>query len=229
MGTSKGYIPPTKPEWSNAKRAISSFLRNRDADSRVNAIQKFGEAMSSGAAGGTTSFANAAGNILGFAYDIRQQGLEQGLIDFGRSDLIEKSSNEILHELLYQFTNNSSSLEDSLAADSLSQALDNLQIDSVDQLGNVDLDSLLREMVTSFVQISFDVNFEEKIGKGRTSNEKFEILDEMHSYIADALHDSLSDKEIKQINLKDIGAANVVKEALNEAYDVCTRFYGGTA
>lgn len=25
MGTSKGYIPPTKPEWSNAKRAISSF------------------------------------------------------------------------------------------------------------------------------------------------------------------------------------------------------------
>lgn len=124
MGTSKGYIPPTKPEWSNAKRAISSFLRNRDADSRVNAIQKFGEAMSSGAAVGTTSFANAAGNILGFAYDIRQQGLEQGLIDFGRSDLIGKSSNEILHELLYQFTNNSSSLEDSLAADSLSQALD---------------------------------------------------------------------------------------------------------
>lgn len=59
MGTSKGYIPPTKPEWSNAKRAISSFLRNRDADSRVNAIQKFGEAMSSGAAVGTTSFANA--------------------------------------------------------------------------------------------------------------------------------------------------------------------------
>ena len=26
MGTSKGYIPPTKPEWSNAKRAISSFF-----------------------------------------------------------------------------------------------------------------------------------------------------------------------------------------------------------
>ena len=38
--------------------------------------------MSSGAAVGTTSFANAAGNILGFAYDIRQQGLEQGLIEF---------------------------------------------------------------------------------------------------------------------------------------------------
>ena len=45
MGTSKGYIPPTKPEWSKAKRAVSGFLRNRDSDSRANVIQKFGEAM----------------------------------------------------------------------------------------------------------------------------------------------------------------------------------------
>ena len=55
MGTSKGYIPPTKPEWSNAKRAVSGFLRNRDSDSRTNAIQKFGEAMNSSAAVGSTS------------------------------------------------------------------------------------------------------------------------------------------------------------------------------
>ena len=55
MGTSNGYIPPTKPEWSNAKRAVSGFLRNRDSDSRTNAIQKFGEAMNSSAAVGSTS------------------------------------------------------------------------------------------------------------------------------------------------------------------------------
>lgn len=226
MGTSKGYIPPTKPAWSNAKRAVSGFLRNRDTDSRMNAIQRFGEAMSSGSAIGTTSFANAAGRVLGVAYDIRQYGVEQGLINFGRSDLIGKSPNEILQELLYQFTNNSSSLEDSLAADALSQALDSLQIESIDQLGNIDLDILLREMVTSFVQISFDANFEEKIGKGRTSAEKFEILNEMHSYIADALHTSLSNKEMNQINLNDISAANIVKETLKEAYDVCAHFYG---
>lgn len=188
MGTSKGYIPPTKPEWSNAKRAVSGFLRNRDSDSRTNAIQKFGEAMNSSAAVGSTSFASAAGNVIAFAQDIRKYGLEHGLVNFGRSDLIGKSSDEILQELLYQFTNDSASIEDSLAADSLSQALENLQIDSVEQLGSVDLDILLKEMVISFVLISFDLNFDEKIGKGRTSREKFEILDEMHSYIADELH-----------------------------------------
>lgn len=72
-----------------------------------------------------------------------------------------------MQELLYQFTNDSASIEDSLAADSLSQALENLQIDSVEQLGSVDLDILLKELVTSFVLISFDLNFDEKIGKGQ--------------------------------------------------------------
>ena len=226
MGTSKGYIPPTKPEWSNAKRAVSGFLRNRDSDSRANVIQKFGEAMNSGIAVGTASFANAAGNIIAFAQDIKKYGLEHGLVNFRRSDLIGKSSKEILQELLYQFTNNSSSIEDSLAADSLSQALENLQIDSIDQLENVDLDVLLKEMVISYVLISFDLNFEEKIGKGRTSSEKFEILDEMHSYIADELHASLHSKELEQIDLGNISAAGIVQRTLNEAYDVCARFYG---
>lgn len=226
MGTSKGYIPPAKPEWSNAKRAVSGFLRNRDSDSRANAIQKFGEAMNSSAAVGSTSFASAAGNIMAFARDISKYGLEHGLANLGRSDLIGKSSDEILQELLYQFTNDSSSLEDSLAADSLSQALENLRVDSVEQLGSVDLDILLKEMVTSFVLISFDLNFDEKIGKGRTSSEKFEILDEMHSYIADELHASLHSKELKQIDFSNISAASIVRKTLKEAYDVCIRFYG---
>ena len=221
MGTSKGYIPPTKPEWSKAKRAVSGFLRNRDSDSRANVIQKFGEAMNSRAA-----VASAAGNVIALAQDIRKYGLEHSLVNFGRSDLIGKSSDEILQELLYQFTNDSASIEDSLAADSLSQALENLQIDSVEQLGSVDLDILLKEMVISFVLISFDLNFDEKIGKGRTSSEKFEILDEMHSYIADELYASLHSTELEQIDLGNISAASIVQRTLKEAYDVCVRFYG---
>ena len=96
----------------------------------------------------------------------------------------------------------------------------------MEQLGSVDLDILLKEMVTSFVLISFDLNFDEKIGKGRTSSEKFEILDEMHSYIADELHASLHSKELKQIDFSNISAASIVRKTLKEAYDVCIRFYG---
>ena len=59
-----------------------------------------------------------------------------------------------------------------------------------------------------------------------TSSEKFEILDEMHSYIADELHASLHSTELEQINLGNISAASIVQRTLKEAYDVCVRFYG---
>ena len=227
MGTSKGYIPPTKPEWSSAKRAVSSFLRNRDGESKENAIHKFGEAMSSAGIVSGSSFSNAAGNVIGFACGIRENGLDNTLLEFGREDLIGKEPDEILHELIYQFTNNSSTLEDSLALDALSQALDDLNIETIDDLGKVDIDILLREMVTEFVIISFDLVFDEKIGKGRGQSEKELILKEMHTYIADALYSSLSQKELKKIDFANMSASSIVKSSIDEAYKICANYYGG--
>ena len=37
MGTSKGYIAPTTLHWSTAKRAVTSFINNRDYDSKAKA------------------------------------------------------------------------------------------------------------------------------------------------------------------------------------------------
>lgn len=227
MGTSKGYIPPTKPEWSSAKRAVSSFLRNRDEESKANAVKKFGEAMSSASIFSGTSFSNAAGNILGFARGVKENGLDNTLIEFGREDLIGKEPDEILHELIYQFTNNSSTLEDSLASDALSQALDNLNVENIEDLGEIDIDVMLREMVTDFVIISFDLVFDEKIGKGRGQAEKDIILKEMHNYIADALYSSLSIKELKKIDFSKLSASSIVKSSIDEAYKICENYYGG--
>ena len=44
MGTSKGYIAPTKPEWRAAKRAVSEYIRSGDSDSRAKAVSRFAEA-----------------------------------------------------------------------------------------------------------------------------------------------------------------------------------------
>lgn len=227
MGTSKGYIPPTKPEWSSAKRAVSSFLRNRDSESKEKVINKFGEAMSSAGIVFGSSFSSAAGNVLGFARGIKETGLDNTLVEFGREDLIGKEPDEILHELIYQFTNDSATLEDSLAADALSQAFEVLNIETIDDLANVDIDILLREMVTEFVIISFDLVFDEKIGKGRGQSEKELILKEMHTYIADALYCSLSEKELKKIDFANMSASSIVKDSLDEAYSICANYYGG--
>ncbi|WP_088224919.1 hypothetical protein [Desulfosporosinus sp. FKB] len=226
MGTSKGYIAPTKPEWSNAKRAVSSYLRNRDSESKAVAVQKYAEAMNVSGGAINSSFASAAGNVLGFVRSIGQNGLDNTLSTFGRDDLIGKEPGYVLSELLNQFTNNAATIEDSMAADALSQAFDNLDIVSIDDLGTTDLDALLREMVTEFININFDLRFDEKIGHGRTPAEKASILKEVHSYIADTIHDLLSKQEIKKMDFANMITSNIVQRVLKEALNICTNFYG---
>ena len=45
MGTSKGYIAPTTPHWSTAKRAVTAFINNRDFNSKAKAASKYATAM----------------------------------------------------------------------------------------------------------------------------------------------------------------------------------------
>lgn len=229
MGTSKGYIAPKKPEWSNAKRAVSTFLRNRDAESKSGAVSKYAEAMITSGASISTSFSSAAGNILGFVSGVGAYGLNDTLHFFGRDDLVGLEPDVILNELLNQFTNDSATMEDSLAAEALSQAFDNLDIETIDDLGTVDIDILLREMVTEYININFDLRFEEKIGKGRAPSEKNTIMEEMHNYIADTIHDIFSQKVIKELNLSNIGAAKVVQDTLSDAFNTCINYYGDIA
>lgn len=226
MGTSKGYIAPTVPEWSNAKRAVSSYLRNRDSESKAVAVQEYAKAMNASSGAINSSFSSAAGNILGFARSINQNGLDNTLSTFGRDDLIGKEPGYVLSELLDQFTNNEATIEDSMAADALSQAFNNLDIVSIDDLGTADLDALLREMVTEFININFDLRFDEKIGHGRTPAEKSSILKEVHNYISDTIHDMLSKQEINKMDFANMITSNIVQRVLKEALDICANFYG---
>ena len=41
MGTSKGYIAPKTVHWSQAKRAVTSYIKNGDGDSKAKAASKF--------------------------------------------------------------------------------------------------------------------------------------------------------------------------------------------
>ncbi len=227
MGTSKGYISPTKPEWTSAKRAVSSYLRNRDADSRTNAMSKYVSAMASTNAVSSSVFSSSAGGILGFARGVSSNGLNDTLIEFGRQDLIGKDSGEILDVIMEQFTNGSATLEDSLAADAISKAFENLEIETADDLGKVDIDQLLGEMVIEFININFDLRFDERIGKGRTPAEKAEILADMHNYVANTLHGKLNASQISKMDFSKLQASEIVKNTLADAYDTFQEYYGG--
>lgn len=227
MGTSKGYISPTNSEWTSAKRAVSSYLRNRNSDTRAKAMSKYATAMSSTNAVSSSTFSSSVGGVLGFVQGISSNGLNETLIKFGRQDLIGKDSKEILDAIINQFTNDSATIEDSLATDAIFKAFENLEIETVDDLGKVNIDQLLGELVIEFINISFDLRFDERIGKGRTPAEKAAILDDIHNYVANTLHENLDNKKISELDFSELQASEIVKNTLEEAYATFEKYYGG--
>lgn len=229
MGTSKGYIAPTKPEWSAAKRAISTYLRNRDTESRTNAISKYAKAV---LAGGTNSIDSnssvsiAAGRIIAFARGVAENGLDKTLRQFGREDLIGKRPEIVINELIDGFTNHSSTIEDSLALTAISAAFGVLKIYSPEDLANIDLNAFLVEMIIAYVNNDFDFRFYEKISQGRTPETTHSILTDIHGYIDGTLRLTLKSVDIYSVDLQRMSANTIVAEMLNDAYNVFTSING---
>ena len=98
MGTSKGYIAPTTPHWSQAKRAVTSYINSGDGESRAKAASKYASAMHHDIAT-SEQFTKAAGSILSFAQAVSRGGINNALHEFNRNDLIGKSSDENIMNL----------------------------------------------------------------------------------------------------------------------------------
>lgn len=175
MGTSKGYIAPTTSHWSTAKRAVTAFINNRDFDSKAKAASKYATAMKTDMSTGG-SFQSAAARTLGFAQKVASGGLDNALREYNREDLIGKPSEVVWTELLHEFTNSGASVEDNMAADALSQAMDNLEIEDIADIGNVSVDILLKEMLKEYIKENFDFRYEEKISKGKTPAQAYDFL-----------------------------------------------------
>lgn len=225
MGTSKGYIAPKTPHWSQAKRAVTSYMNNGDSNSRSNAASKFAEAMrhdisSSG------SFIKASGDIIAFANALSKGGLNQALHDYGRDDLIGKSSEIVLNELLQDFTNYGSTTEDYLAAEAISSALKELQVTDIEQLKDISSEQLLTEMLVEYIKFSFAFRYEEKIRMKKSPLETDKLLKEMNQHISNRVHDKLDIRDIENIDFTKLHTSEFVENALNDAYQVFEIFYG---
>lgn len=224
MGTSKGYIPPTRIQWTNAKRAVTQMLSNRDASSTAKAVSRFATAMKADTTPNTT-FSKAVTGILGLSKAIAGSGSMNALNQIGRQDLIGKSSEEIWNELLHEYTNNGSTAEDALAADALSKTLENLNIKDLEQLGNVQQDVLLIEMLVNFISINFEYRYSEKIGKARSPIEATKIIKEIQDYIRSNLYETLKLSDINNVDFLDISNSQYVDKVLKDAYSIFENIY----
>lgn len=225
MGTSKGYIAPKTPHWSQAKRAVTSYINNGDSNARSNAASKFAEAMrhevsSSG------SFIRASGSVIAFANAVSRGGLNQALRDFGREDLIGKNSETIFYELLQDFTNYGSTIEDYLAAEAISSAFKELQVTDMEQLKDISCEQLLTEILVEYIKFNFAFRYEEKIRMKKSPAETEKLLKEMNQYISNKIHDKLDVKDLQSIDFTQLKTSEFVENALMDAYQVFELFYG---
>lgn len=224
MGTSKGYISPTRIEWTRAKSAVTEMMKHTNSSTIANATSKYASAMKADGLQNST-FPKAASGILGLARSIANNGLESILRDIGREDLINKSSEEVWNELLQYYTNEGSTKEDSLAIDALSLAIKKLDIDDIDKLGEVPQDALLKEMLINFVELNFEFRFYEKIGKDRPPTDTNKIICEIKGYIRSSLYEKLSFQDIANIDFGHLSGDQYVVDALTEAYTLFERLY----
>ena len=225
MGTSKGYIPPTTVHWTQAKRAVSGYIKNGDEGSRANAANKFARAMRHDMAT-SSAFSSAAGNILSFARAVSNGGINNALRDFSRSDLIGRSAEEIYNELINEFTRHGNTTEDYLSAEAISSALKELNIVDMEQLKEFTPDVLLKEMLIEYIKFSFAFRYEEKILVKKNPAETKVLIQKMNEYISDELHNKLSIDDLKNVDFNRMYSSNIVAKALEDAYQVFEMFYG---
>lgn len=220
-----GYIAPTTPHWSTAKRAVTAFINNRDFDSKAKAASKYATAMKKDMSTGG-SFQSAAAGVLGFAQKVASGGIDNALREYHREDLIGKSSEVVWTELLHEFTNYGASVEDNMAADALSQAMENLEIEDIADIGNVSVDILLKEMLKEYIKENFDFRYEEKISKGKTPAQTSAILNDMHEYIENSIDGDLNLDNLKSVDFSNMGTSQIVEDALSDALSVFEKYYG---
>lgn len=224
MGTSKGYIAPTRIEWSNSKRAVTQMLRDGSTDSVTKVASKFATAMKTDTVDGSV-FSKAISGILGLSRNISDHGLNHALNQINRPDLIGKSSSEIWSELFDEYTNNSATAEDALAADALSKSLSNLDIEDPEQLGDISQEVLLKELLSNFISINFDFRYAEKIAKGRTPAEAHRIMKEMQDYIRSVIYERLNIDDIGAVDFTKLSNSQYIDKALKEAYSTFEDLY----
>ncbi len=224
MGTSKGYIPPTRIQWTQAKRAVTQMLYDNDSKSIAKAGSKFATAMKADTVSGST-FSRTVTGILGLSKNIASHGAAYALNQINRPDLIGKSPVEILDELFHEYTNNGETAEDALAADALSKALRDLNIENFEQLETISPEAFLKETLIDYISVNFDFRFAERIGKDRSPAEAHRILKEMQDYIRSSLYQGLNFNDIRAIDFTNLSGSEYVDKALNDAYTVFEELY----
>ena len=225
MGTSKGYIAPTSPQWRNAKRGVTSYLTDPTENKKKQAISRYAKAIKMddhSLALASTSFAG----LMAFISSANAVGLNDALREIGREDLRDLDPKDALDELLSFYSNGGSTIDDSVVLDCMADSFDVLEIEELSQITQADLNLLLNELICQFAKRKFAQMFTKQANEKCTLIEANNRLSEVQEYIYYTLKEELNRTDAPPINPKNIGDMPVVKSIIDKAFSIMEQWYG---
>lgn len=203
MGTSKGYLPPTTPEWKRAKSSLSSFMRNRGngsggGDKRNKPVGNYAKAHQS--TGNYSAIGTTGAKVVGLFNLIAEKGLNTALNEVGLSHLIGKKSDELYNGLVNYFSNETGNIEDGIIRDSLTQLFIDLKIESTEELANIKSEEFLMSFIIKYIQVDFKTQFFERILSGRSIEESKSIIKDISEYIDYTIRDNYNINDMAKID-----------------------------
>lgn len=224
MGTSKGYIAPSTPHWSQAKRQLTSYISNQTSDNRRNVARKYANAMSTEGFDKSRVVINFS-NFARFASSIRSVGYKHALEEIDRNDILDMNSEDALNELMYCFANDCITIDDKITLDCISATLSILEIKQPEDLKNIETNTLIKVLVCQFAKFKFAQLFDKQIRNKDSLNADKIVLD-MQNYIYYTMENSLTTDLLSSINPQNLAEEKIVKEIIEEAFKRMEEFYG---
>ncbi len=226
MGTSKSYITPTKQHWSDAKRAATQLSKQNSLPNKERLISRYATAMKKDYNETNTNTISAIGQLLRLSQSISNIGVEQTLKDIDKEYLLEKNPEEILNILINEYCQQGDTINNYIEMDTLSLALKELNIVTLEDLKTIPVDILLKEIIINYINQNFKFRFEEKIGKKNSPENTNRIIEEIGMLMRNKLIEELDISQIKNIDFFNLENDKLIQEKIIEAYDILRKLYG---
>lgn len=217
MGTSKGYIAPTRPEWTQTKRAITKMLKNPSSANIARVVDRYANALQVDNLTGS-SFPVAISGFISLINSVRANGINNALSEHGFESLVNKSSLEIINTILYHYSNGNGTIDDNLIIDCLSKLMETFEIVDLEDFNEYTNEQLLKELIIDYIQLKFEQIYEEKIRVEHTPDESTKILNEVKDYLRDHLIDSLTINDLSEIDFLNIQGQQFIIDTCRDAY-----------
>lgn len=226
MGTSKSYIMPTKQHWSDAKRAATQLSKENSLSNKEKLVSRYATAMKKDYEGTNTDTIKAIGQLLRLSQSISNKGIAQTLRDIDKEYLLEKNPEEILSILINEYCQQGDTINNYIEMNTLSLALKELNIITLEDLKKVPVEILLKEIIINYINQNFKFRFEEKISKKNSPENTNRIMEEMGVLMRNKLIEELDISQIKNVNFSNLENDKLIQQKIIEAYDILRKLYG---